>query len=331
MAESRSTILIVDDEPFGRETLESILEPEGYDLVMAENGYQAIEKALAVQPDVILLDVMMPGMNGFEVCRRIRSEKQLAEIPILFLTALDDRQSLLSGLEAGADEFISKPFDRYELRARLLGITRLNRFHKLSEERSNLEQAHTELKAAYDATIEGWSRAMDLRDRETEGHTQRVTQFTLKLAEAAGIKQEELIHIRRGTLLHDMGKLGVPDSILHKPDKLNDEEWELMRQHPQLAHDMLQPIEYLRPALDIPYCHHEKWDGTGYPRGLKGEEIPLSARIFAVVDVWDALTNDRSYRKAWSQEQTIEYIKEQSGKHFEPMVVEAFLKKINGE
>ena len=152
MAESKSTILIVDDEPFGRDTLESILEPEGYTLVMAENGYQAIEKAIAIQPDVILLDVMMPGMNGFEVCRRIRNEKQLAEIPILFLTALDDRQSLLNGLEAGADEFISKPFDRYELRARLLGITRLNRFHKLSEERSNLERAHTELKAAYDAT-----------------------------------------------------------------------------------------------------------------------------------------------------------------------------------
>jgi len=329
MAESKSTILIVDDEPFGRETLESILEPEGYDLVMAENGYQAIEKALAVQPDVILLDVMMPGMNGFEVCRRIRSEKQLAEIPILFLTALDDRQSLLSGLEAGADEFISKPFDRYELRARLLGITRLNRFHKLSEERSNLEQAHTELKAAYDATIEGWSRAMDLRDRETEGHTQRVTQLTLKLAEAAGMDHNELVHIRRGALLHDMGKLGVPDAILLKPDKLTDDEWVFMRQHPQLAYDMLHPIEYLRPALDIPFCHHEKWDGTGYPRKLKGNEIPLAARIFAIVDVWDAVTSDRPYRPAWQREVALTYLQEQSGKHFDPQVVELFFKIID--
>jgi len=328
MAESKSTILIVDDEPFGRETLESILEPEGYDLVMAENGYQAIEKALAVQPDVILLDVMMPGMNGFEVCRRIRSEKQLAEIPILFLTALDDRQSLLSGLEAGADEFISKPFDRYELRARLLGITRLNRFQKLSEERSNLEQAHTELKAAYDATIEGWSRAMDMRDRETEGHTQRVTQLTLKLAEAAGIDQNELVQVRRGALLHDMGKLGIPDAILLKPAKLTDEEWELMHKHPQLAYDMLQPIEYLRPALDIPYCHHEKWDGTGYPRKLKGEEIPLSARIFAIVDVWDALTSDRPYRPAMQKEEVFKYLQDQSGKHFDPQVVELFFKSV---
>jgi len=328
MAESKSTILIVDDEPFGRETLESILEPEGYDLVMAENGYQAIEKALAVQPDVILLDVMMPGMNGFEVCRRIRSEKQLAEIPILFLTALDDRQSLLSGLEAGADEFISKPFDRYELRARLLGITRLNRFHKLSEERSNLEQAHTELKAAYDATIEGWSRAMDLRDRETEGHTQRVTQLTLKLAEAAGMDQNELVQVRRGALLHDMGKLGVPDAILLKPDKLTDDEWAFMRRHPQLAYDMLHPIEYLRPASDIPFCHHEKWDGTGYPRKLKGNEIPLAARIFAIVDVWDAVTSDRPYRPAWQKEVALMYLQEQSGKHFDPQVVELFFKII---
>jgi len=328
MAESRSTILIVDDEPSGRDTLESILEPEGYTLVMAENGYQAIEKAMTLQPDVILLDVMMPGMNGFEVCRRIRDEKKLAEIPILFLTALDDRQSLLNGLEAGADDFISKPFDRYELRARLLGITRLNRFHKLSEERLNLERAHNELKSAYDATIEGWSHAMDLRDRETEGHTQRVTQLTFKLAEVNGMNQEELVHVRRGALLHDIGKLGVPDSILHKPDKLNDEEWELMRQHPQLAYDMLHPIEYLHPALDIPYCHHEKWDGSGYPRRLQGEQIPLVARIFAVVDVWDALTSNRPYRQAWSKEQAMEYIKEQSNKHFDPWAVELFFKVI---
>src|SRR5678815_4133156 len=253
MAESKSTILIVDDEPFGRETLESILEPEGYTLVMAENGYQAIEEARAVRPDVILLDVMMPGMNGFEVCRRIRSEKQLAEVPILFLTALDDRQSLLNGLEAGADDFISKPFDRYELRARLLGITRLNRYRKLVTERKNLEDAHKQLLFAYDETIEGWSRAMDLRDKETEGHSQRVTDLTTQLASAFGMSKEEIIHVRRGALLHDMGKLGIPDSILLKPGKLTDEEWEFMRRHPQLAFEMLNPIEYLRPAMDIPY------------------------------------------------------------------------------
>jgi cyclic di-GMP phosphodiesterase len=328
MAESRSKILIVDDEPSGREILESILEPEGYQLTLAENGFQAIEKAKAIQPDVILLDVMMPGMDGFEVCRRIRKEEKLAEVPILFLTALDDRQSILNGLEAGADDFISKPFDRYELRARLLGITRLNRYHKLLEERKNLREAHQNLLNAYDETIEGWSRAMDLRDKETEGHTQRVTQLTLKLAEAFNIHSDELIHIRRGALLHDMGKLGISDSILLKPDKLTTEEWESMRQHPKLAFDMLYPIEYLHPALDIPYCHHEKWDGTGYPRGLKGTEIPLAARLFAVIDVWDALTSNRPYRLAWEKERVLAFIREQSGKHFDPEVVQVFFKII---
>jgi putative two-component system response regulator len=319
----------VDDEPAGRETLESILEPEGYYLVLAENGYEAIERAKAIQPDVILLDVMMPGMNGFEVCRHIRNEKELAEVPILFLTALDDRQSLLNGLEAGADDFISKPFDRYELRARLLGITRLNRYRKLMNERKNLEEAHKQLLFAYDETIEGWSRAMDLRDKETEGHSQRVTELTLKLASAFGVPKQDLVHVRRGALLHDMGKLGIPDSILLKTSKLDDEEWEFMRQHPQLAYNMLYPIEYLRPALDIPFCHHEKWDGSGYPRGLQGEQIPLAARLFAIVDVWDALTSDRPYRKAWEREKVLTYIKEESGKHFDPNVVDAFLQLIS--
>jgi putative two-component system response regulator len=327
--DERNTILIVDDEPAGRETLESILEPEGYYLVLAENGYQAIEQAKAIQPDVILLDVMMPGMNGFEVCRHIRNEKELAEVPILFLTALDDRQSLLNGLEAGADDFISKPFDRYELRARLLGITRLNRYRKLINERKNLDEAHKQLLFAYDETIEGWSRAMDLRDKETEGHSQRVTELTLKLATAFGIPKQDLVYVRRGALLHDMGKLGIPDAILLKAGKLTDEEWDFMRQHPQLAYNMLYPIEYLRPALDIPYCHHEKWDGTGYPRGLQGEQIPLVARLFAIVDVWDALTSDRPYRKAWDREIVLAHIKEESGKHFDPNIVDAFLQLVS--
>lgn len=319
-----STILIVDDDPAGRQTLESILDEQGYQLEFAENGAQALQMIRKILPDVILLDVMMPGMDGFEVCRQVRSDPAIAEIPIIMLTALDDRRSFLNGLESGADDYLTKPYDRHELRARLLGITRLNRYRKLQDDRTNIEQAHSQLLSAYDATIEGWSRAMDLRDKETEGHTQRVTQLSEKLAKIAGIRQDELIQIRRGSLLHDIGKLGVPDSILLTPNKLTDEEWEVMRKHPQYAYEMILPIEYLRPALDIPYCHHEKWDGTGYPRGLKGEEIPLSARIFAIVDVWDALTSDRPYRAAWDKQKTLQYINEQSGKHFDPQIVELF-------
>ena len=192
----------------------------------------------------------------------------------------------------------------------------------------NLQQSNQELMRAYDATIEGWSRAMDLRDKETEGHTQRVTDLTLRLAGAMNMSESELVQIRRGVLLHDMGKLGVPDNILLKPGKLTDEEWEIMRKHPQFAYEMLSSITYLKSALNIPYCHHEKWDGTGYPRGLKGEQIPVEARIFSVVDVWDALTSDRPYRKAWSKGDATQYIRDQSGKHFDPKVVDIFLNAV---
>jgi putative nucleotidyltransferase with HDIG domain len=195
----------------------------------------------------------------------------------------------------------------------------------------NVQQSNIELALAYDATIAGWSRAMDLRDRETEGHTQRVTELTLKLARAMKISEPELAHIRRGALLHDIGKMGVPDNILLKSDQLTAEEWEKMRQHPGWAYEMLSSIRYLQPALDIPYCHHEKWDGTGYPRGLKGEEIPIAARIFAIADVWDAVTSDRPYRKGWSEEAALAYIEEQSGKYFDPKVVQEFFRLISEE
>ncbi len=192
----------------------------------------------------------------------------------------------------------------------------------------NLERANIELLQSYDATIEGWAYALDLRDKATEGHSQRVTKMTLELALQMGVMEEKLASIRRGALLHDIGKMGIPDSILLKPGKLTDEEWKIMHRHPEYAYRMLSAVEYLRPALEIPYCHHEKWDGTGYPRGLKGSEIPLAARIFAVVDIYDALTSERPYRKAWSKEKTLAYIREQSGKHFDPPVVEVFLRKI---
>jgi PAS domain S-box-containing protein len=195
----------------------------------------------------------------------------------------------------------------------------------------NLHSANLELTLAYDATIEGWSRAMDLRDKETEGHTQRVTKMATDLAQAFGLNDQEIIHIRRGALLHDIGKMGVPDHILLKPGKLVDVEWALMQKHPQLAYDMLQPIQYLRESLDIPYCHHEKWDGTGYPQGLKGEQIPLAARIFAIVDVYDALTSDRPYRSAWPKAKTIKYIRELSGLQFDPRVMKKFMELLGNK
>jgi PAS domain S-box-containing protein/putative nucleotidyltransferase with HDIG domain len=187
------------------------------------------------------------------------------------------------------------------------------------------QQTHANLTQAYEDTIDGWSRALDLRDEETHGHSLRVTDLTLELARRMGVPEEQLVHIRRGALLHDIGKMGVPDKILLKPGPLNEEEWLIMQKHPLYAANLLYPINFLHPAIDIPYCHHEKWDGTGYPQGLKGEEIPLSARIFALIDVWDALTHHRPYRSAWSKETAFAYLQEQSGKHFDPQVVEKFL------
>jgi response regulator RpfG family c-di-GMP phosphodiesterase len=462
---------------------------------------------------------MMPDMDGMEVCRRLRADPQLAEIPIIMVTALDDDDSRMQGIEAGADDFISKPFDRMELRARIRTIMRLNRYRRIATERAQRQQAeertrrqlqrlsilhdididlatnldlttalqtlvkqlparlgldavavslhnaannmmehaashgfrsdiitrsgphiseeHTRharrnrspiyvanlhdtatppdatptptslsgnllrsdvrpshtcsravqimqhegfvsyyavplisrgeakgvleifhtaaiapeqdwldfletlagqaaialdnaelfetLQQSYEATLVGWVKALDLRDKETEGHSQRVTEMSVRLAQEMGFSDIDIEHTRRGALLHDIGKLGIPDSILLKPGPLTDEEWIIMRKHPVFAHEWLSPIEYLRPALDIPYCHHEKWDGTGYPRGLHGENIPLAARIFAVIDVWDALTSDRPYRKGWPEEKVRDYILEQTGKHFDPAVVEVFL------
>jgi PAS domain S-box-containing protein len=187
-----------------------------------------------------------------------------------------------------------------------------------------LQDSNTELSIAYDATLEGWAKALELRDRETVGHAHRVIEMTLRVADRIGIRGEALQHIRRGALLHDIGKMGIPDSILLKPGPLTPDEWEIMRQHPMHAYEMLKTIDYLSAALEIPYCHHERWDGNGYPQGLSGNNIPMSARIFAVVDVWDALTSNRPYRHAWPERPALEYISRERGRHFDPEVVNAF-------
>jgi len=603
------TILIVDDDPTGRETLAALLHDQGYRLAFAETGPAALSQATALHPDLMLLDVMLPELDGFMVCRQIRANPLLAEMPIILLTALDDRDSRLIGLDAGADDFISKPFDRIELRMRIRTITRLNRYRRLLLERVKFERvvelapngllilntqgiiqlanpamgrllrmrglaigaisihtivadaaaeslaqelrqiiadpsyiarfesvlvrtddtpvpvaidacsiewdgvpatqvcvrdisertqaetqrqrqlehlsalrtldrmiaanldlhvilrvvldqavehlgvdaaavlrrqpqtqtfayallrgqphsalrqqtlrlgegyggqvalarrtlsladlaetmdapltthvsvyygvplivkgqvegvlevfgeravaadamwlefletlasqfaiaidhaalfesmwrANDELSLAYTHTLEGWAHALELRDKETEGHAQRVTEMTLALARAMGINEADLVHIQRGALLHDIGKMGIADSILLKPGPLTDDEWQIMRRHPGYAYDMLSPIAYLEPALAIPYCHHEKWDGTGYPRGLKGEAIPFAARIFAIVDVWDALRADRPYRKGWPEERVRAHLLAQSGTHFDPQIVEVFLQRL---
>jgi HD-GYP domain-containing protein (c-di-GMP phosphodiesterase class II) len=188
-----------------------------------------------------------------------------------------------------------------------------------------LQFSNLQLSQAYEATIEGWAQALELRDMETKGHSDRVVEKTLELALRMGVSKDQMAHIRRGALLHDIGKMGVPDTILQKPSELDEAEWEVMRRHPVYAYQMLSSIPYLKPALDIPHYHHENWDGSGYPVGLKGEQIPLVARIFAVVDVWDALNSDRPYRKAWPETDVWDYLRQQSGKRFDPQIVDTFI------
>jgi putative nucleotidyltransferase with HDIG domain/PAS domain S-box-containing protein len=190
---------------------------------------------------------------------------------------------------------------------------------------TKLKQAEEELAVAYDTTLEGWARALELRDKETEGHSRRVTKATMIIARELGFKENELVDIRRGTILHDIGKMAIPDEILRKSGPLTPEEKKIVERHPQVAYDLLKDIPHLKNAIDIPYCHHEKWDGSGYPRRLKGEEIPFTARIFSIVDVWDALSSDRPYRSAWNKNRIIEYLQSESGRHFDPNIVIKFI------
>lgn len=222
-------------------------------------------------------------------------------------------------LETTARRFFDTHSQQYEIQASSRDIT------ERKQAQEALQKAHLDLQEAYDKTIEGWVVALDLRDRETEGHTQRVTEMTVKLARSLGLAEEEIVHIRRGALLHDIGKMGIPDEILQKPGPLTDDEWVTMRRHPQYAFQMLSPIHYLKQALIIPYYHHERWDGSGYPHKLKGEEIPLIARLFAVVDVWDALSSDRPYRKSMPSHEVIEYLQREAGRLFDPELIRRFI------
>jgi PAS domain S-box-containing protein len=286
-----------------------------------------------------------------EMARQVALERRLVYIPNLLMAELGSQNLTDWVIEENFVSYIGAPL---VARGQLMGVLEIFQRARLDPDQEwlnfmdtlarqtaiaidnaslfeDLQRTHMDLTVAYDKTLEGWARALELRDKETEGHSNRVVELTLRLAREMGIGREELVHVRRGALLHDIGKMGLPDSILSKPGPLDPDEWQMMYQHPNYAHTLLSPIPYLRPALDIPYCHHEKWDGTGYPRGLQGEQIPLSARIFAVVDVFDALRNDRPYRFAWPEEDVRQYLRENAGSHFDPSVVDVFFKLMGWE
>jgi putative two-component system response regulator len=327
-------VLYVEDNPHDRALVRDALEIEGDGFVLAEATSRAeFEAALAGGDfDVVLSDFNICGFEGLEVLAAVRARADPA--PVIIVTGTGSEEIAVTAMKQGAADYVIKtpkhilrlPITiRAALEHRRLeaesGRTRARTLRLLAD----LQRSNAELLRAYDVTIEGWSRALDLRDRETEGHTRRVTELTVELARAMGIGEAQLVHVRRGAQLHDIGKLGVPDEILLKPAPLTAEEWAVMRRHPQYAGDLLEPIEFLRPALDIPLYHHERWDGSGYPFGLEGEAIPFVARVFAVVDVWDALCSDRPYRPGLEPAAALAHLRASSGSHFDPAVVGAFL------
>jgi len=274
------------------------------------SGWAMLNRRAAVIADIycdprVPIDAYRPTFVKSLMMAPIRTESPIGAIGAYWATPHRARPDEVQVLQALAD-------------STSIAIENVQLFADLQHAQRNLEHA-------YDATLGGWSRALDLRDEETQGHSLRVTELTVRLAQALGVAEEEIHQIRRGALLHDIGKMGVPDAILLKPGPLTQDEWQIMRQHPIHASELLAPIAYLHPALAIPYSHHEKWDGSGYPQKLAGDQIPLAARIFAVVDVWDAMTNDRPYRRAWPAAQALAHIASSAGSDFDPVVVAAFL------
>lgn len=316
LMEAGTLFLGATTPPLGEELQWLCLQPEVAD------DHPHLKKALTTRLPVFLADARAETLTAAEaaICEA-RHLRSILYIPLL----LEDQPigALIVGSTKKRRLFSKHDVVLCQTLAHQITLAVANA--KLYK---TIHQSHENLLRAYDATLQGWSLALDLRDQETQGHTVRVTGLTELLAMKAGVPEEDIPHIRRGALLHDIGKMGIPDGILKKTGSLSEEEWRVMRLHPVYAREFLMKIDYLLPAIDIPYCHHEKWDGSGYPSRLAGEEIPLAARIFAVVDVYDALTSDRPYRKAWTKADTLTYLREQSGKHFDPSILSIFLNEI---
>lgn len=284
---------------------------------------------------IVIAHQRMSAMTGIEFLNRIRFEHP-ETVRLLFTDAVD-LKPVLEAINSGqVHRYISTPWDPVDLQAIVRQAANHHDLHarcrqlahELQAANEELRTANADKVQAYDTILEGWSRTLELRDQQTDGHSRRVSELAVRLARAMGMEEAQLQQVRRGALLHDIGKVAIPDSILVKPGPLTEEEWGIMKRHTSYGYELLAPILFLQEALEIPYCHHERWDGTGYPRGLKDEAIPLAARIFAVIDVWDALCSDRPYRKAWPEQQARTYIRSLSGTHFDPKVVDTFLQLI---
>ncbi|HEY0955742.1 MAG TPA: HD domain-containing phosphohydrolase [Roseateles sp.] len=310
--DARPKLLLVDDEPANLQVLRQVLQ-EHYRLLFARDGHKALELARSEAPQLILLDVMMPGLSGLDVCRTLKAQDATRAIPVIFVTALADVQDESQGFDAGAVDYISKPISPPIVRARV-------RTH-LSLVRAD------ELRATRLEIVQRLGRAAEYKDNETGWHVLRMSHYSQILARAAGYSDAQAEELLHAAPMHDVGKLGIPDAILRKPGALDDAEWEVMKRHPQIGAEILGEHRsgLLAIARRIAIAHHEKWDGSGYPEGLAGEAIPEEARIVAIADVFDALTSIRPYKPAWPVEKAVDFLREQAGRHFDPRLVELFI------
>ena len=291
------TILVADDQPSNRELLEELLTAQGFKVIAASDGAAALEELARVQADLVLSDVMMPRMNGFEMCERIKANPDTYLIPVILITALSDKHDRLEGIKVGADEFLSRPVDRTELLARVRSLL------KLKQRTDELERA--------ESVLFSLARSIEGKDTYTHGHCERLSEYSARLGEHLGLAEDQLIALRRAGVVHDVGKIAVPDAILLKPGSLTVEEWKLIREHPVVGERICAPLKSFRFVLPIIRHHHEKFDGSGYPDGLRGQAIPETARVLQIVDVYDALTTDRPYKKAFSITDALQTMKQE--------------------
>jgi len=329
LPKKRSNILIVDDVVENIKILNSILKQEGYKVTNATNGYKALELVSKQDFDLILLDIMMPDISGLDVCRHLKVEPKASMIPVIFLTAHDDKNILTKAFKVGAVDYIRKPFIKEELLSRVKVAIKMRHYEKELED--EVKQRTKEMQEAQIYLMRMLGGVAEGHSVETYQHVRRVGEIAYLLAKHYGLDEKEAEILKSASYLHDIGKIGVKDYILHKEEKLTKKEFEEIKKHPTLGAAMLEGVKL--PLFEIAKIvsleHHEKWDGSGYPKGLRGEAIHIYARIVAIADVFDALTSKRSYKSGWSMKETLDFFKEQSGKHFDPKLVDIFFEHID--
>ncbi|MBK7057351.1 MAG: response regulator [Leptospiraceae bacterium] len=331
----KSSILIVDDSPKNIQVLGNILRDKGYNIYVATSGAQALELVKTETPDLILLDVQMPEMDGYEVCKRLKESGHTTKIPVIFLTANVETDDIVKGFEIGAADYITKPFQSLELLVRVKTQIENKKLKEnleeiVGERTTQLRNALRIIEISQHDLIDRLGRAAEFKDNETGMHVKRMSHYCVILGRAAKLDETKLEMLLSASMMHDVGKIGIADNILLKPGKLTPEEFEVMKTHTTLGAELLSESksELLKMAESIALSHHEKWNGKGYPNGLSGENIPIEVRIVSIADVFDALTSERPYKKGWSVEDAINFIQKEKGQHFDPILADLFLEQL---